>query len=74
MRVEEELLATTTSTRQFLESDHKNITEKIVAFKFSMDDRLADQKEATDNIRFLQGDLDNVVQQIADAQKLVSHF
>ena len=42
LRVEEELLTTTTSTQQFLESDHKNIADKIVAFKFSMDDRLAD--------------------------------
>ena len=74
LRVEEELLATTTSMRQFLESDHKTIADKIVAFKFSRDDRLVDQKEATDNIRFVQGDLDNVVRQIADAQKLVSHF
>ena len=39
-----------------------------------MDDRLADKKEATDNINIVQGDLDNVVQLIADAHKIVSHF
>ena len=60
--------------RQFLESDHKNIANKIVAFKFGMDNQLANPKEATGSIRFVKGDLDNVVQQIADAQKLVSHF
>ena len=38
-----------------------------------MDDWLADKKEATHNINIVQGDLDNVVQQIADAHKIVSH-
>ena len=50
LSVEEELLANRRSKQQLLESSQKSIAEKIIAFKFGMDDRLADKKEAADNI------------------------
>ena len=50
LSVEEELLANRRSKHQLLESSQKSITKKIIAFKFGMDDRLADKKEAADDI------------------------
>jgi hypothetical protein len=61
LRVEEELLANTRSKQQFLESSQKTITDKIIAFKFGMDDRLVDKKEADNNIDIVQGDLDKTL-------------
>jgi hypothetical protein len=74
LRVEEELLANTRSKQQFLESSHKTIADKIIAFKFGMDDWLADKKEVADNIDIVQGDLDKTLQQIDEAKKTVSRF
>jgi hypothetical protein len=39
-----------------------------------MDNRLADKKEAVDNIDIVQGDLDKTLQQIDKAEKTVSCF
>ena len=55
-----------------MESSQKSIAEKIIAFKFGMDDRLVNKKEAADNIDIVQGDLDKILQQIDEAEKTVS--
>ena len=60
-RVEEELLANRRSKQQLLESSQKSIADKIITFRFGMDDRLADKKEAADNIDIVQGDLDKIL-------------
>ena len=70
--MEEELLANRRSKQQLLESSQKSIADKIIAFRFGMDDRLADKKEAADNIDIVQGDLDKILQQIDEAEKTVS--
>ena len=57
----EELLANRRSKHQLLESSQKSIAEKIIAFKFGMDDWLVDKKEAADNIDIVQGDLDKIL-------------
>jgi hypothetical protein len=48
--VEVELLATMENKEQFLESSRKTIAEKIIGFKFGVDDRKADVEEATQNV------------------------
>lgn len=72
LRAEEELLASRKSDQEFLESSQKTIADKIIAFKFGMDDRLADKKEAAESIDGVQGELDRVLQQMDEAAKIVS--
>ena len=48
--VEAELLATMVKKERFLESLKKTIAEKIIGFKFGINDRKADVEEATQNM------------------------
>jgi hypothetical protein len=52
--VEAELLATTENKERFLESSRKTIAEKIIGFKFGMDDHKADVEEAIQNVNIAE--------------------
>jgi hypothetical protein len=50
LRVEEELIANTRSKESFLECSKTNIVEKLIGFRFGMQDRKSDAKEAAENL------------------------
>ena len=60
LRVELELLALTESKKVFLEESKKCIGEKLIAFKFGMDDRNVDLKEGIKNVKAVEEDLETI--------------
>jgi hypothetical protein len=57
LRLEEELLANTENKLKFLESSKKLIADKIIGFKFGMDDKEADVTEAAKTASDIQDSL-----------------
>jgi hypothetical protein len=71
LRVEEELLGSSERKQQFLLASKKTMEEKIVIFKFGVDDRLADAKEAAENVIAVEEALVKINLQIANVQASV---
>jgi hypothetical protein len=64
--LEEELLANMESKLKFLESSKKQIADKIIGFKFGMDNREADVTEAAKTASNMQDSLKKLDLQIAE--------
>jgi hypothetical protein len=72
LKVEIELMANTTSKELFLKSSKCSIADRIIAFKFGMDDREADAREVADNAKAVQESLDTCNLQLLEVEKTVS--
>jgi hypothetical protein len=68
LRVEEELLANMSSKELFLESSKKLIQDKIIGYKFGMNDKKINMTEAKKSINDVQEGLKNIDLQIAKLQ------
>jgi hypothetical protein len=66
LRVEEELLVNTSSKERFLELSKKLIQDKIIGFKFGMNERKADATEAKESVNDVQEGLKKIDLQIAE--------
>jgi hypothetical protein len=71
LRVEEELLVSSERKQQFLLASKKTMESKIIIFKFGVDDRLADAKEAAENVIAAEEALAKIDLQIVDVQASV---
>jgi hypothetical protein len=72
LRLEEELLANTENKLMNHEPSKKLIEDKIIGFKFGMDDREADVTEAAKNASNIQDSLKKLDLQIAELFNIVS--
>jgi hypothetical protein len=72
LKVEGELLLNTEIKECFLEASKKHILERIIGFKFGMEDRVADAKEAAENVLALEGALNKIEDDILDTKRTVS--
>ena len=70
--MEEEFLANTENKLKFLESSKKLIADKIIEFKFGMDDMEADVTEVAQNASNMQDSLKKLDLQIAELFTIVS--
>jgi hypothetical protein len=66
------LLLNTESKERFLEASKKHISERIIGFKFGMEDRVADAKEAAENVLALEGAFHKIEDNILDTKRTVS--
>jgi hypothetical protein len=72
--VEAELVATMEKKERFLESSRKTIAEKIIGFKFGVDDRKADVEEAIQNVNVTEEGLKSTESLISEVRSVVSVF
>jgi peptidoglycan hydrolase CwlO-like protein len=72
LKVEKELLSNTESKERFLQTLKKNMEEKIIGFKFGVDDRVADAKEAANNVKEVEEALAKLCLNIAKVEATVS--
>jgi hypothetical protein len=72
LKVEGELLLNTESKEWFLEASKKHISERIIGFKFGMEDRVADAKEAAENVLALEGAFHKIEDDILDTKRIMS--
>jgi hypothetical protein len=71
LRVAEELLVASERKQQSLLASKKTMEEKVVVYKFGVEDRLADAKEAAENVLAAEEALVKIDLQIADVQASV---
>ena len=71
LRVAEELLVASERKQQSLLASKKTMEEKIVVYKFGVEDRLADAKEAAENVLAAKEALVKIDLHIADVQASV---
>lgn len=77
LMVEAELLATMEKKELFLETSRKTIAEKIIGFKFGVDDRKADVEEASQNVNVTEEGLelnDSLINEVQSAVSLSEFF
>jgi hypothetical protein len=73
--VEGKLLANLENKERFLETSKTNILERIIGFKFGMDDKNADAKEAAKNVKMVEEDLKrNALLILQDRMKVIDFF
>lgn len=75
--VEAELLASMEKKELFLETSRKTIAEKIIGFKFGVDDRKADVEEASQNVNVTEEGLelnDSLINEVQSAVSLSEFF
>jgi AAA15 family ATPase/GTPase len=72
LTVESELLAK--SKERFLVASKTSIPEKIIGFKFGMDDRNADVVEATKNVKMVEEEMKRTDLQISEIKMKVRDF
>jgi hypothetical protein len=66
LQVEEEFLQGSERKHQFLLASKKSMEEKIIIYKFGVDDRLADANEAAENVVAAEEALAKIDLQISD--------
>ena len=72
--VEGELLTNTESKERFLNASKSSIAERIIGFKFGMDDRNSDTKEAAENVTVVEEGLKQNGLLISALETNVSNF
>jgi hypothetical protein len=72
LKVEGEFLLNTKNKERFLEASKNHISERIIRFKFGMEDRVADAKEAAENVLALEGTFSKIEDDILDTKRTVS--
>jgi hypothetical protein len=74
LKVEGDLFLNSKSKERFLEASKKHISERIIGFKFSMEDKVVDAKEAAENVLALESALSKIKDDILDTRRTVSLF
>ena len=72
LKVEEELLSNIESKKRFLQTLKKDMEEKIIGFKFGIDNRVVDAKEAADNVKEVEEALAKLCLNIVEAEATIS--